>query len=113
MANPNFGTVSRPGTAEAGAGAAPDAGLRAHMVRVYNYMASGLALSAIVAFGLFTTPSWQACSFRSRRFPASVQPPWAGSRDFRAAGFVAPDRHFRSAAQIERAQCAVGSSTAR
>ena len=30
-----------------------DAGLRAHMVRVYNYMASGLALSGIVAFALF------------------------------------------------------------
>ena len=30
-----------------------DAGLRAHMVRVYNYMASGLALSGIVAVALF------------------------------------------------------------
>ena len=30
--------------------AAFDVGLRAHMVRVYNYMASGLALSGIVAF---------------------------------------------------------------
>ena len=28
-----------------------DAGLRAHMLRVYNYMASGLALTGIVAFG--------------------------------------------------------------
>jgi uncharacterized protein len=33
-----------------------DAGLRAHMVRVYNYMASGLALSGIVAFALFASP---------------------------------------------------------
>ena len=32
-----------------------DVGLRAHMVRVYNYMASGLALSGIVAFGLFSS----------------------------------------------------------
>ena len=33
-----------------------DVGLRAHMVRVYNYMASGLALSGIVAFALFSSP---------------------------------------------------------
>jgi uncharacterized protein len=30
-----------------------DAGLRAHMIRVYNYMASGLALSGIVAFLIY------------------------------------------------------------
>lgn len=30
-----------------------DAGLRTHMIRVYNYMASGLALSGIVAFLIF------------------------------------------------------------
>ena len=29
-----------------------DAGLRAHMLRVYNYMASGLALTGIVAYFL-------------------------------------------------------------
>ncbi len=32
------------------AGVAIDAGLRAHMLKVYNYMASGLALTGIVAF---------------------------------------------------------------
>ncbi|MCW5745697.1 MAG: Bax inhibitor-1/YccA family protein [Alphaproteobacteria bacterium] len=32
-----------------------DVGLRAHMLRVYNYMASGLALSGIVALVLFST----------------------------------------------------------
>ena len=32
-----------------------DAGLRQHMLRVYNYMASGLALSGIVAFALFSS----------------------------------------------------------
>ncbi|TWT05923.1 Bax inhibitor-1/YccA family protein [Reyranella sp. CPCC 100927] len=36
--------------------AAFDAGLRGHMVRVYNYLASGLALSGIVAFALFSSP---------------------------------------------------------
>jgi FtsH-binding integral membrane protein len=53
MANPNFDTVNRAGAAADQA--LFDAGLRAHMVRVYNYMASGLALSGIVAFGLFSS----------------------------------------------------------
>ncbi|MEA2817673.1 MAG: uncharacterized protein QOI93_5487 [Rhodospirillaceae bacterium] len=53
MANPNFGTFNRPGTITDQASF--DVGLRAHMVRVYNYMASGLALSGIVAFGLFSS----------------------------------------------------------
>ena len=51
MANPNFGTFNRAGTVADQA--AFDVGLRAHMVRVYNYMASGLALSGIVAFAVF------------------------------------------------------------
>ncbi len=53
MANPNFSTFGRNGTVADQA--AFDVGLRAHMVRVYNYMASGLALSGIVAFALFTS----------------------------------------------------------
>ena len=53
MANPNFGTFNRPGTITDQASF--DVGLRAHMVRVYNYMASGLPLSGIVAFGLFSS----------------------------------------------------------
>ena len=53
MANPNFGTFNRAGTVADQA--AFDVGLRAHMVRVYNYMASGLALSGIVAFALFNS----------------------------------------------------------
>jgi hypothetical protein len=52
MANQNFNSFTRAGTADQ----AFDVGLRAHMVRVYNYMASGLALSGIVAFGLFSSP---------------------------------------------------------
>src|SRR5689334_13644541 len=31
--------------------AAIDAGLRAHMLRVYNYMAGGLAVTGLVAYG--------------------------------------------------------------
>jgi FtsH-binding integral membrane protein len=34
-----------------------DVGLRAHMLRVYNYMASGLALTGIVAYIVANTPS--------------------------------------------------------
>jgi len=34
-----------------------DAGLRAHMLRVYNYMASGLLLTGIVAYVTANTPS--------------------------------------------------------
>ena len=48
MANPNFGTFNRAGTVAEQASF--DVGLRTHMVRVYNYMASGLALSGIVAY---------------------------------------------------------------
>ena len=52
MANPNLG-FNRAGTVADQASF--DVGLRAHMVRVYNYMASGLALSGIVAYGLFSS----------------------------------------------------------
>ena len=53
MANQNFGAFNRGGAIADQA--AFDVGLRAHMIRVYNYMASGLALSGIVAFGLFSS----------------------------------------------------------
>ena len=54
MANENFNTLGRTGAV--GDQAAFDVGLRAHMIRVYNYMASGLALSGIVAYALFSSP---------------------------------------------------------
>jgi hypothetical protein len=41
-----------------------DAGLRAHMLRVYNYMASGLALSGLVAFALFSSPELAGVFFQ-------------------------------------------------
>jgi len=62
MANPNFDTFNRGGTIADQA--AFDVGLRAHMVRVYNYMASGLALSGIVAFGLFSSPELAGMFFQ-------------------------------------------------
>src|SRR5260370_24740901 len=53
MASQNFNTFGRGGVIADQA--TFDAGLRAHMIRVYNYMASGLALSGIVAFALFSS----------------------------------------------------------
>ncbi len=46
--------------------AAFDAGLRAHMLRVYNYMASGLALSGIVALVLYASPDLAKVFFQTR-----------------------------------------------
>jgi uncharacterized protein len=62
MANQNFGSFNRAGTITDQA--AFDVGLRAHMVRVYNYMASGLALSGIVAFGLFASAELASLFFQ-------------------------------------------------
>src|SRR6267143_6556674 len=42
------------------AGAEIDAGLRAHMQRVYSYMAGGLALTGIVAFRSAASGFYQA-----------------------------------------------------
>ncbi len=61
MANEN---VFNRGGAVAADQAVFDAGLRAHMVRVYNYMASGLALSGIVAFALASNPALQSIFFQ-------------------------------------------------
>ena len=50
MANwsdPQFGTA--PNSTTTATGVAVDAGLRAHMLRVYNYMTSGILLTGIVA----------------------------------------------------------------
>ena len=62
MANPNFGTFNRAGTVADQASF--DVGLRQHMLRVYNYMASGLALSGIVAFALFSSSELASLFFQ-------------------------------------------------
>src|SRR6266446_10937039 len=62
MANQNFNTFGRGGVIADQA--TFDAGLRAHMIRVYNYMASGLALSGIVAFGLFSSAELASLFFQ-------------------------------------------------
>ena len=43
----NYGTLR---SAETDRAVAYDMGLRAHMIRVYNYMASGVALTGVVAW---------------------------------------------------------------
>ena len=54
MANwsdPRIGDTSQPATTAGRADVAYDAGLRAHMLSVYNYMTSGVLLTGVVALG--------------------------------------------------------------
>jgi FtsH-binding integral membrane protein len=60
MANENFFTRAGTTTVDQ---TTFDAGLRAHMVSVYNYMASGLVLSGIVAYALANSPGLAAIFF--------------------------------------------------
>jgi FtsH-binding integral membrane protein len=48
--SPDYRTY--PGSSAASSAAVLDAGLRAYMLRVYNWMASGLLLTGVVAFGI-------------------------------------------------------------
>jgi FtsH-binding integral membrane protein len=52
--SPDFRTNTAPAYGVAGA-AAIDQGLRAYMLRVYNWMASGLLLTGVVAYGVANT----------------------------------------------------------
>ena len=65
MANENTNFFNRGGVATVDQ-ATFDVGLRAHMIRVYNYMASGLALSGIVALALFNVEGLAAIFFDIR-----------------------------------------------
>jgi FtsH-binding integral membrane protein len=46
--------------------AALDAGLRAYMLRVYNWMASGLVLTGLVAYAIFAVPALHALFYATR-----------------------------------------------
>jgi len=48
--------------------AAVDEGLRAHMLRVYNYMVGGLALTGVVAYIVATVPAVTQIFFNPRRW---------------------------------------------
>jgi hypothetical protein len=50
--------------------AAVDAGLRAYMLRVYNWMASGLLLTGIVALAVVTVPALQELFYTVARTPS-------------------------------------------
>jgi hypothetical protein len=60
----------RTATADA---AAVDAGLRAYMLRVYNWMASGLALTGIVALAIASSPEIQAMFWQVGRNAAGAR----------------------------------------
>ena len=52
--------------------AAVDAGLRAYMLRIYNYMSIGLAITGLAALGVYmaaTTGDASGASWRSFRYP--------------------------------------------
>ena len=56
-----------------------DAGLRAHMIRVYNYMAGGVALTGVVAWFTFR------CRGRHRRVRRDRRPDRRSARRSSAA----------------------------
>ena len=76
---PNFRGPAQGGFAPAagvGSAAAIDQGLRAYMLRVYNWMASGLLLTGAVAYGIANTPSLLGLFYRTVQtdFGVRVQP---------------------------------------
>ncbi len=76
---PDFRSVSSP-AGVAGA-VSIDEGLRAYMRRVYNWMASGLLLTGIVAYGISNTPSLQALFYRQvvTEYGARIAPTGLGT----------------------------------
>ena len=61
----SYSGVSRGGDAAA----VLDAGLRAHMLRVYNWMTSGLMLTGIVAYGIANVPAIFELFYVTTRIP--------------------------------------------
>lgn len=59
---PQFGAY--PQASAATNAAVIDAGLRAYMLRVYNWMASGLVLTGLVAYAIATVPALQGMFYR-------------------------------------------------
>lgn len=87
--SPDFRTMSRPAGAGVGAGVI-DQGLRAYMLRVYNWMASGLVLTGIVAY-LVANTSLRAAFFAAVMTPngVAVRPTGLGTLAmFAPLGFV-------------------------
>jgi len=61
--SPDYRTY--PSASAATTAAVLDAGLRAYMLRVYNWMASGLLLTGVVAYAIFSIPSLHELFYRS------------------------------------------------
>jgi FtsH-binding integral membrane protein len=70
-------------TGSAATSAVMDAGLRAYMLRVYNWMASGLVLTGVVAYGIASNPSVLAL------FYPVVQTPYGLARHASPLAFIA------------------------
>jgi uncharacterized protein len=68
--SPDFRTYPRASAATTAA--VLDAGLRAYMLRVYNWMASGLVLTGIVAYAIATYPPLHALFYRQAVTPMGV-----------------------------------------
>jgi FtsH-binding integral membrane protein len=64
--SPDYRTYPRASAATTAA--VLDAGLRAYMLRVYNWMASGLLLTGIVAYAIYAVPSLHQLFYRSGEF---------------------------------------------
>ncbi|MBC7430695.1 MAG: Bax inhibitor-1/YccA family protein [Rubritepida sp.] len=71
---PDYRYGSAPGWGRGAAvdAAAIDAGLRAYMLRVYNWMASGLLLTAIVAYAISSVPEVRGLFFEVVRTPRGL-----------------------------------------
>jgi FtsH-binding integral membrane protein len=61
--SPDYRTYPRASAATTAA--VLDAGLRAYMLRVYNWMTSGLVLTGIIAYAIFSIPSLHELFYRS------------------------------------------------
>jgi FtsH-binding integral membrane protein len=61
--SPDYRTY--PPASAATTAAVMDAGLRAYMLRVYNWMSSGLLLTGIIAYAIFATPALHELFYRS------------------------------------------------
>ncbi|MFT8777111.1 MAG: Bax inhibitor-1/YccA family protein [Gluconacetobacter liquefaciens] len=88
--SPDFRTMSRPAGTGVGAGVI-DQGLRAYMLRVYNWMASGLVLTGLVAY-LVANTSLRGAFFAEMLMPnggVAVRPTGLGMLAmFAPLGFV-------------------------
>src|ERR1700686_3270043 len=78
--------------------AAVDAGLRAYMLRIYNYMSIGLAITGLAALGVYmaavTTDQAGAAARHGVRDLGRHQPAAAGDRPDAVLGVLGADGHF-------------------